>query len=80
MADWFEDNFGWLLALFGVLVVVGLVWGVSASVENERVEREQFLNDCYKHRRPYECTAMWRAGNHCDDSSTVIPIVVPVGR
>jgi hypothetical protein len=71
MAGWFEPNVGaiFLLLFSGIgLVLVGAVKSDSAA-------RAEWMAECVKDHKEYECVAMWRAG---DRRITPIPIIIPV--
>lgn len=69
---WWSDHWiGVLLWLFILAVIAFCVLGVIASAK----AKKEFMADCLKERKQYECTAMWRQG---DQNVVPIPIVIPV--
>lgn len=74
MADFIEDH---------LTITVGLVLGVVCAVLGalivwiarvDAAEKADFMAECLKDRKSYECVAMWRAG---DTKVVPMPIVIP---
>lgn len=55
--------------------VVGLVYAAHIQSERERQERDDFMAECMRERKHYECQAMWRAG---EKHTELVPVVMPV--
>ena len=62
--------------IFGGIALVLIVFGyvIYVSFAAEAKDEEDFMVECMKDHKKYECTAMWRAGN---TKTTVVPVVVP---
>lgn len=68
---------GGLGAFIAILSVVLLTWLFYYMIASTSEAGAAFMKECLTERKQYECTAMWRAG---DSSTTVMPIVIPMGR
>lgn len=67
MLDWAADNFGWV-----ILAMVALTcWAGYEIVQQDTAAREEFMQECMKDHKKYECTAMW--GNS-HPQTTVVPV------
>jgi len=67
-----------LMSSFFTVVIGGIVAAVwyAASVGAARYDR--FMAQCMEDHKEYQCTAMWRAGDHPPPDVVVMPI--PSGR
>lgn len=66
--------------MYGVIVVVifgALIWLVSCSVISNNKEYDEFMADCLKDHKKYECTTMWRQGT---TDTIVVPVPVYTNR
>lgn len=73
LVDWFQDV-GWVLIV--ILLLVGLTsWGGWVTITDRIAREKEFMGECQKDHKKYECTAMWRRAE--DHSQTVVmPVVV----
>lgn len=52
-----------------IAAMLGICFGLAYSLVKDK---EEFMKDCLKERKQYECTAMWRAGD-------IHAVVIPTG-
>jgi hypothetical protein len=72
--DW-DKVIGGFLIFITIALVVGLAVGMYSALTDRT--QDEFMAECIKEHKQYECTAMWRSG---ENHSTVVPmpVVVPV--
>lgn len=46
------------------LIAVVLAWAFATLLTEGQEEKHEFMAQCLTEHKQYECTAMWRAGNH----------------
>jgi hypothetical protein len=63
----------WIDIVLVVFILTVIAFCVLGVIANGKV-RQQFMEDCLKERKQYECTAMWRQG---DSQIVPVPIVIP---
>lgn len=57
------------------VVILGVLVGGGAALMHAGDAKKDFMAECQKDHKKYECTAMWRQGNQ-----DVVPVFIPVGR
>lgn len=68
----------WLVVgilLFAIVGIVLAVWTIHEGSKEEEKKRQEFMVDCLKERKQYECTSMWRSGEKHEE---VVPIFIPM--
>lgn len=58
-------------ALISLCALAALLCG-NAEARKEK----QFMEECRRERKQYECTAMWRSGEHTG-GAVYVPVIIP---
>lgn len=73
--EWWDEKVGCLLTL-ALLVVIGCI-GIVYSCTQENRTFKEFMAQCMKDHKEYECYALWRQGNRDQTAVVPIPIIIP---